>query len=104
MFTNLGQRLTKKVDFFLIVESILLAGFFDKMLALSNKKSNFVPVSGFFGYCIFAILFKYYLNGGFSLRRHLKVDDYLRKKGHLQALKFSWSFSHIKGKKIPQRK
>ena len=35
--------------------------FFDKMLALSNKKSTFVLASGFFGCRIFTILFKYYL-------------------------------------------
>ena len=41
------------------------AGLFDKMLALSNKKSTFVLVSGFFGCCIFTILFKYYLKSRF---------------------------------------
>ena len=38
---------------------------FDKMLALSNKKSTFVLVSGFFGCCIFTIWFKYYLKSHF---------------------------------------
>ena len=37
----------------------------DKMLALSNKKSTFVLVSGFFGCCIFTVLFNYYLKGHF---------------------------------------
>ena len=39
--------------------------FFDKMLAPSNKKSTFVLVSGYFGCCIFTILFKYYLKSRF---------------------------------------
>ena len=55
IFTNLGQGLSQKVGFLLIYEPILRAGFFDKMLALSNKKSTFVLVSGFFG-CICTIL------------------------------------------------
>ena len=38
---------------------------FDNMLALSNKKSTFVLVSGFFGCCIFTIVFKYYLKSRF---------------------------------------
>ena len=41
------------------------AGFFDKMLALLNKKCSLVLVSGFFSCCIFAILFKYYLKSHF---------------------------------------
>ena len=45
---NLDQGLSQKVGFFLIFEPILRAGFFIKMLALSNKKSTFVLVSGFF--------------------------------------------------------
>ena len=32
---------------------------------LANKKSTFVLVSGFFGCCIFTILFKYYLKSRF---------------------------------------
>ena len=39
------------------------------MLALSNRKSTFVLVSGFFGCCIFKILFKYYLTGHFLTRK-----------------------------------
>ena len=39
-FTNLGQGLSRKVGFFLIFEPILQVGFFDKMLALLNKKST----------------------------------------------------------------
>ena len=46
-FTNFGQGLSSKVGFFLIFWPILRAGFFDKMLALSNKKSTFVLISGF---------------------------------------------------------
>ena len=45
--TNLGQSFSQKVDFFLIFEAILRTGFLDKMLAVSNKKSTFVFVSGF---------------------------------------------------------
>ena len=57
----------------LIFYPILRAGFFDKMLALSNKKSTFVLVSGFFGCRIFTILLKYYLKGHFQLKKHLKL-------------------------------
>ena len=35
------------------------------MLALSNKKSTFVLVSGFFDRCIVTVLFKHYLKGRF---------------------------------------
>ena len=38
----------KKITFFLLFEPNLRAGFFDKMLALPNKKCTFVLVSGFF--------------------------------------------------------
>ena len=41
------------------IGQILQASFFDKILALSNEKSTVVVVSGFFGCCIFTILFKY---------------------------------------------
>ena len=68
-FNNLGQGLSSKVGFFLIVWPILRAGFFDKMLALSNKKSTFVLVFGFFSCCIFTILFKYYLKGRFLTKK-----------------------------------
>ena len=64
-FTNLGQGLSQKVGFFLMFEPILTADCFDKMLALSNKKSAFVLFSRSFGCCIFTILFKYYLKGSF---------------------------------------
>ena len=47
-FINLGQGLSSKVGFFLTFRPIFRAGFFDKMFALSNKKSIFVLVSGFF--------------------------------------------------------
>ena len=57
--TKLGQGLSQKAGLFLIFEPILRAGFCDKMLALSNKKSTLVLVSGFFGCCIFTILLKY---------------------------------------------
>ena len=36
-----------------------------KVLALSNKKSTFVLISGFSDCCIFTILFKYHLKGRF---------------------------------------
>ena len=39
------------------------------MLALSNKKSTFVLVSGFFGCCIFTILFKYKILQNKRMRR-----------------------------------
>ena len=72
--TNLGQGLSQEVGFLLIFEPILRAGFFDKMLALSNKKSTFLLVSGFFGCCIFTILFKYYLKGHFlTKKKQLKL-------------------------------
>ena len=47
IFTNLDQGLSKKAGFSLIFEPILRAGFSDKMLTLSSKKSTFVLVSGF---------------------------------------------------------
>ena len=65
IFTNLRKGLSQIIGFFLILEPILRAGFFDKILALSNKKSTFVIVSGFLHCCIFTILFKYYLKGRF---------------------------------------
>ena len=65
IFSKLDQGLSQKVGFFLIFESILRAGFLEKMLALLNKKSTFVLVSGVFGCCIFTIFFKYYLKGHF---------------------------------------
>ena len=65
IFTNLGEDLSKKVGVFLIFEPILRAGFFDKMLALSRKRSTFVLVPGLFDCCIFTSLFKYYSKGRF---------------------------------------
>ena len=50
---------------------------FDKMLALSNKKPTFLLVSGFFGCCLFTILFKYYLKGHF-LRTTVPLVSYIR--------------------------
>ena len=47
IFTNLGQGLSQIVGFFLFLYSTLRAGFSDKLLAVSNKKSSFVLVSGF---------------------------------------------------------
>ena len=47
ILTNLGQGLSKKAGFFLIFEPILRAGFSDKMLGISNKKSTFTLASGF---------------------------------------------------------
>ena len=61
--------LSSKVGFFLIFWPILRAGFFDKMLALSNKKSTFVLISGFFGFCIFTILLKNYLKCRFLTKK-----------------------------------
>ena len=57
-FANFGQGLSSKVGFFLIFWPILQVGFFDKMLALSNKKSIFVLISGFFGFYICTIFSK----------------------------------------------
>ena len=71
IFTNFGQGLSSKVGFFLIFGPILRAGFFDKMLALSNKKSTFVLVFGFFVCCIFTSLLKYYLKGRFFTKNAL---------------------------------
>ena len=68
-FTNFGQGLSSKVGFFLIFWPILRAGFFDKMLALSNKKSTFVLISGFFGCYIYTIFFKNYLKGPFLTKK-----------------------------------
>ena len=73
IFTNSGQGLSQKVRAFLLFELILRAGFFDKMLPLSSKKSTFVLVSGFFGCCIFTVLLKYYLKGRVLAKRHLKL-------------------------------
>ena len=42
---------------------------FDKMLALSNKKSTFVLISGFFGCYICTIFFKNYLKGPFLTKK-----------------------------------
>ena len=69
IFTNFGQGLSSKVGFFLIFWPILRAGFFDKMLALSNKKSTFVLISGFFGCYIYTIFFKNYLKGPFLTKK-----------------------------------
>ena len=49
ILTNLGQGFSQKISKILIFEPILRAGFFDKLLALSDKKSTFVFVCGFFG-------------------------------------------------------
>ena len=46
---------------------------FDEMLALLNKKSTFVLVSGVFSCCIFTILFKYYSKGLFLTKRHIRL-------------------------------
>ena len=67
IFTDLGQGLSQKVYFFLIFYAILRAVFwcvfFDKMLALSTKKSTVVLVSVFFVVVFFTTLFKYFLKG-----------------------------------------
>ena len=69
IFTNFGHGLSSKVGFLLIFWPILRAGFFDKMLALSNKKSTFVLISVFFGCCIFTILLKNYLKCCFLTKK-----------------------------------
>ena len=68
-FTNFGQGLSSKVGFFLIFWPILRAGFFDKMLALSNKKSTFVLISGFFGCYMCTFFSKNYLKGPFLTKK-----------------------------------
>ena len=59
----------QKLAFPLFFSQFYELAFFDKMLALLNKKSTFVLVSGFFGCCIFTILFKYYLKGRFLTKK-----------------------------------
>ena len=56
-FTNLGQGLSQKGGFFLILEPILRAGFSDALCL--------------FGCCIFTILSKYYLKGRFLTKKAL---------------------------------
>ena len=46
IFTNLGQGLSQKVDFFLIFEPILPADFFLQNVGSFKQKSTFVLVSG----------------------------------------------------------
>ena len=65
IFYQLLSRFVLKSWLFLNFFANFKSGFFDKMLALSNKKSTFVLVSGFFGCFIFTILFKYYLKSRF---------------------------------------
>ena len=48
IFTNLGQGFSQKVGSFLFFKPISRVCFFDNMLALSNRKSSFVLVSGSF--------------------------------------------------------
>ena len=64
-FYQLLSRFVLKSWLFLNFLANFKSGFFDKMLALSNKKSTFVLVSCFFGCFIFTILFKYYLKSRF---------------------------------------
>ena len=64
IFTNLGQGLSQKVCFFLIFEQNV--GFFKQEIYLR-------PCLWLFRCCIFTNLFKYYLKGRFSLKRHLKL-------------------------------
>ena len=45
--TLIWVKVSLKVGFFLLFEPILPAGFIDKMIALLNKKSTFVLISGF---------------------------------------------------------
>ena len=47
ILNNLRQDLFKKFGFFLILSQFSRAGFFDSVLALSNKNSTFVLASGF---------------------------------------------------------
>ena len=65
IFYQLLSRFVLKSWLFLNFFANFKSVFFDKMLALSNKKSTFVLVSGFFGCFIFTILFKYYLKSRF---------------------------------------
>ena len=68
-FTNFGQGLSSKVVFFLIFSQFYELAFWTKCFLFSNKKSTFVLISGFFGCCIFAILFKYYLKGRYLTKK-----------------------------------
>ena len=72
-FLLIRVKVCLKSGLFLRFDPILPARFFDKMLALSNKKSTSVLVSGFFDCCIFTILFKFYSKGRFQLKRHFKL-------------------------------
>ena len=62
---NLGQGFSQKVGFILMFGPILRAGFCVKILAFSNKKSNFVLVSGLLDFVFSLILFNYFLKGRF---------------------------------------
>ena len=73
LLSKLGQGLSQKVGLFLIFEPILWAGFFEKMLALLNKKFTFVLVSGIFDCCISIILFTYYLKCHIFTKKRLKL-------------------------------
>ena len=50
------------------------------MLALSNEKSTFVLVSGFFGCCIVTILFKYHSKGPFFTIITILMLNYVKLK------------------------
>ena len=77
IFNNLGYCLSQKVCFFLIFGPMLRAGFFDKMLALSSKKSTFVLVSGFFWlFCFLECSNIYIRKVAFQLKRYLNYHNH----------------------------
>ena len=60
-FLSIWVKVCLKSWIFLTFSASIIGWFLDKMLALSNKESAFVLVSGFFSCCcIFIILSKYY--------------------------------------------
>ena len=63
----------QKLAFSLFFSQFYELAFLTKSQPLSNKKSTFVLVFGFFGCCILTILFKYYLKSRFLTKTALKL-------------------------------
>ena len=74
IFTEFCQGLSQKVIFFLIFEPILRASFFDKMLALSYKKSTFVLA---FWLLHFHSFIQILLNGRFLTKKAPELPKWL---------------------------
>ena len=69
IFTNLGHNLPLKVGFFNFWTNFK-SRLFHKMLPLSNKESTGLrSPSGFFGCCIFTVMFKYDLESRFLTKK-----------------------------------